>query len=117
MSFCQQSLEILEKNQKDTLPDIFFKLYFWKFTLFQTKFCLFPTPEWIVFCLMQSRKFLSAVDYDLDKVKKVKYHDIKAVRSDSLIFLKWINVYIFKTNCKSYTLSLNYSNNLNPTKN
>jgi hypothetical protein len=42
---------------------------------------------------------------------------VKAVRSDSLIFLKWINVYIFKTNCKSYTLSINYTNNLNLTKN
>jgi hypothetical protein len=40
MSFSQQSLEILkETNSKntlptDTLPDIFFKLYFWKFKLF-----------------------------------------------------------------------------------
>jgi hypothetical protein len=42
---------------------------------------------------------------------------LKAVRSDSLIFLKWINAYIFKTNCKSYTLSINYTNNLNRTKN
>jgi hypothetical protein len=25
---------------------------------------------------MQIRKFLSPVDYDLDKVSKVKYHDI-----------------------------------------
>jgi hypothetical protein len=42
---------------------------------------------------------------------------VKAVRSDSLIFLKWMNVYVSKTNCKSYTLSINYTNNLNRIKN
>jgi hypothetical protein len=43
--------------------------------------------------------------------------EVKVVRSDLLVFFKLINVYIFKTNCKSYTLSANYTNNLDRKKN
>jgi hypothetical protein len=44
------AFKIKEKNQKDTLPtdtlpDIFFKIDFWKFKLFHTTFCNFLPPK------------------------------------------------------------------------
>jgi hypothetical protein len=45
------------------------------------------------------------------------YWSLKLYLPIYLLFFKLINVYIFKTNCKSYALSANYTNNLDQKKN
>jgi hypothetical protein len=78
------------------LPNIFFKQYryFSKFKLFQTNLFYFPLPRELIFLLTQSRKFLSAVDYDLDKVMKAtcRHHDI------NLFITLYVCVYLIINN-------------------
>jgi hypothetical protein len=57
--------------------------------LFLTAFSYSSLPKELFFQLMQFREFLSVVDYDLDKVCKVKYRHIESV----LYFIVYVCIF------------------------